>query len=678
MTKEMLINTVEEQECRIAIVSGDRLEELYLERASSASHVGNIYKGRITNIEASIQAAFVDFGLPKNGFLHVSDLHPQYFPKGHSSNGEEAVGRKHSHRDRPPIQDCLKKGQEIVVQMTKEGIGTKGATMTTYLSIPGRLLVMMPGMSRLGVSRKIEDEEARQKAKQILSEMNVPADMGFIVRTAGVGKSKRDLQRDLNYLLRLWKSVNKSVKSAKSPAEIYRESDLVIRTIRDIYNNDIKRVICDNESVAWKAKEFLDVAMPRSKNVVELYYGKDGLFHDFGLEDEIEKIYSRRVELPSGGSLVIDQTEALVAIDVNSGRSRQHSDAETTALKTNIEAANEVTRQLRLRDLGGVVVIDFIDMRPEKNRRAVERALKDAIKPDRAKTKIGRISSFGLMEMTRQRLGPSLKSNIYRTCKSCDGMGLIKSEESQALAIMRDLQRACSSEDVARVEVHVTPSAAHHLTNLQRRQIAKLEYETEKTIVIKADAEMTSDEIQLYCTNARGSKVVWGQKKTEKKNGKTADTISLSEMTPAEPPKTPEDTNTDQPQAESSPQADQNKEPKTKKKRRSHRGGRKHRRSGEKKTESQETASTDTKKEAAEPVSVDTGEDKTKREIKEDKSVQQELPFEQDNKPAEKSTEKTEEKPAEKAEKAEKTEKPKRRRRYRKKPAKTESTEEKS
>ena len=508
MTKEMLINNVEDQECRIAVMVDHVLEELYVERASSASHVGNIYKGRITNVEAAIQAAFVDFGLGKNGFLHISDVHPKYFPKGQKSN-TEAVGRKRPHRERPPIQECLRRGQEVVVQMTKEGIGTKGPTLTTYLSIPGRLLVMMPGMSRLGVSRKIEDDEARGKAREILAELNPPGEMGFIVRTAGLDRPRKDLQRDMNYLLRLWQQTKHRIKTCRAPAEIYQESDLVIRTLRDVYNSDVDRIVCDNEEVAKRVQEFLGVAMPKAKNHVELYSGQEGLFHDAGLESEIEKIYARRVELPSGGSLVIDQAEALVAIDVNSGRFREHSDAETTATKINIMAAKEIARQLRLRDLGGVIVMDFIDMREEKNRRSVEKALREAIKIDRAKTKLTRISAFGIVEMTRQRIRPSLQRAVYRTCQHCDGSGLIKTEESVALTVMRNLQRATAQADVARVEVRVTPSVAHHLANHERRQIAGLEEQTAKTVVIQADPDLLAQEVKFTCTSSRGTPVAW-------------------------------------------------------------------------------------------------------------------------------------------------------------------------
>jgi ribonuclease E len=533
MHKEMLINTVEGVECRIAIVSDSRLEELYLERASSASRVGNIYKGRVTNVEPAIQAAFVDFGTPKNGFLHVSDLHPQYFP--HGKVGPEPVGRKHRHRDRPPIQECLRRGQEVIVQMTKEGIGTKGPTLTTYLSIPGRYLVMMPGMARLGVSRKIEDEQARDKARELLAGLSLPPDMGFIVRTAGLNRAKRDLSRDLNYLLRLWKSVKTRIKTARAPAEIYQESDLVIRTVRDVYNTDIDRILCDRPSDALKVKEFLDVAMPRGKHVIELYVGQEGLFHDYGLEEELEKIYSHRVELPCGGSLVIDQTEALVAIDVNSGRFRDHSNAETTALKINSEAATEVARQLRLRDLGGVVIIDFIDMRDEGHCRAVERVLRDAMKNDRAKVKLLRLSPFGIVEMTRQRMRPSLKESTYALCPTCNGTGHLKSEESLSLEIMRTLQRVCHVEAVAHVRLSVSPAVAHHLSNYRRQQLGRLEAETGKTIVVEADGDLRADEVHFTCTNNRGSELSCEQASPPRPGSRQIATTDVSKIVPPPP-----------------------------------------------------------------------------------------------------------------------------------------------
>jgi len=525
MARQMLINSLTGQECRIVVVNDSVMEELYVERASSASRVGNIYKGRVTNIEPSIQAAFIDFGLYKNGFLHISDLTSDYFPKGkgkNSGSGSEGVGRKHPHRDRPPIQECLKRGQEVVVQMTKEGIGTKGPTMTTYLSIPGRLLVMMPGMKRLGVSRKVEDEDVRTKAKEALSQLDLPADMGFIVRTAGVDRPKREMNRDLNYLLRLWKSTSELIKTAKAPIEIYRESDLVIRTLRDAYSTDIARIVCDNPEVAVKVRDFLKVATPRSKTKIEVYTGSAGLFHDMGLDEEIDKINSRRVELPSGGSLVIDPTEALVAIDVNSGRSRGHSDAEATALNTNLEAARAIGRQLRMRDLGGVIVMDFIDMRNEKNRRAVEKELKDVMKGDRAKNRILRINSFGILQMTRQRLGPSLKHSYYSNCPHCDGLGMVKSEESQALVVMRLLSRAAGNDDITEINIKCPPQVAHYLANYQRRDIIELEENAKKTVIITADSDMTGDDVQIECINARGSKVAGESGKQKRSKLKTA------------------------------------------------------------------------------------------------------------------------------------------------------------
>lgn len=503
----MLINTVEGHECRIAFLVNNRLEELYTERSSSASQVGSIYKGRVTNVEPSIQAAFIDFGGVKNGFLHISDVHPQFFPK--SKKSTEQVGRRTAHRTRPPIQECLRRGQEIVVQMTKQGIGTKGPTMTTYLSIPGRLIVMMPDMTHVGISRKIEDEESRGKLRTMLDQLDIPKDMGVIVRTAGIDRPKRDLQRDLSYLSRLWKSVQDRIAETKAPAEIYQESDLVIRTIRDVYDSDVDRIVCDNEQVAARVQEFLDVAVPRTRCSIEYYRGHRGLFEEFGVEEEIRKVHSRHVALPNGGSLVFDQAEALVAIDVNSGSFRAHSNAEINALNLNLAAADEIARQLRLRDMGGVIIIDFVDMRDEKNRRQLEKKMRDLLKRDRAKSKILRISNFGILEMTRQRLKPSLKQSIFARCPHCDGTGLVMSQESSALSVIRNIQVACANKEVARIEVSIAPNVAHHILNSQRRILTELERDSEKTIVIFADEDVSENDIRLRCTNPRGSNVAW-------------------------------------------------------------------------------------------------------------------------------------------------------------------------
>src|SRR5688572_16066302 len=317
MAKEMLINVSEGEECRIALVENNRLEELYMERTSATSHVGNIYKGKVTNVEPSIQAAFIDFGLGRNGFLHISDLMPSYFGR-RGDDITESVGRKMARRDRPPIQRCLRRGDDIIVQIIKEGIGTKGPTLSTYLSIPGKILVMMPGMGKMGVSRKIEDEPERRRLRQILDQLKPPKGVGFIIRTAGVGKTKTEIERDLKYLTRLWETLEKK-RQAPAPVELYTEGDLVTRTVRDFFSAEVDRIIVDNDEVAKRVREVIKISTPRAKNRVELYEETVPLFHKFGIEREIELMYSRHVALPSGGSQVIDSTEAIVAIVEKSG-----------------------------------------------------------------------------------------------------------------------------------------------------------------------------------------------------------------------------------------------------------------------------------------------------------------------------------------------------------------------
>jgi len=587
--REMLINVVEGEEVRIAIVKKGLLEELYMERSSSESHVGNIYKGRVTNVEPSIQAAFVDFGIGKNGFLHISDLHPQYFSAQHQpkmrkpnrgpdtpipgavapANGEtdaatavagaegpangalpdngngigedaalsteapggvygsgdldsesmedyetvddgqmqpmEKVGRKTPRRDRPPIQQCLRRGQEVIVQVTKEGIGTKGPTLTTYISCPGRYLVMMPGMSQLGVSRKIEDENQRRELRRILEDLHPPKNLGFIIRTAGLDQSKKELQGDLSYLVRMWKVIANRIRNNKAPVELYQESDLIIRTIRDVFNNEIDRIVVDNEQVASRIRDFLSIVNPRSAGAVELYTGTMPIFQKYNVEREIEKIHSRRVELSNGGSLVIDSAEALVAIDVNSGRYREMRDAELMAFNMNKVAVQEVVRQLRLRDLGGVVVIDFIDMREERHKREIERLLKEYLKEDRAKTKVLRMSQFCLVELTRQRVRPSLKRSIYQDCPHCHGSALIKTPESVSLDVMRRLAAGATRNDVARIDVKVYPLVATYLLNRKRKQLVELEDKTGKRLTITSDANLAGDAIVMEAFDARNS-----------------------------------------------------------------------------------------------------------------------------------------------------------------------------
>ncbi|HEX3357799.1 MAG TPA: Rne/Rng family ribonuclease, partial [Tepidisphaeraceae bacterium] len=495
MAKEMLVNVSEGEECRIALLEDGKLEELYMERTSSTSHVGNIYKGRVTNVEPSIQAAFVDFGLGRNGFLHISDLMPTYF--GHAGDDvQESVGRKMARRDRPPIQRCLRRGDDIIVQIIKEGIGTKGPTLSTYLSIPGRILVMMPGMSKFGISRKIEDEDERRRLRGILDSLKPIDEVGFIIRTAGVGKNKTEIQRDLTYLTRLWQNISKLMKE-KAPVELYTEGDLIARTVRDVFTSDVGRIVVDNKEVTKKIKDFIKILMPRTKNRVDLYEDAVPLFHQYGIEREIEEMYSRHVPLPSGGSLVIDSTEAIVAIDVNSGKFRDHSDAETTAFKTDMEAADEIPRQLRLRDLGGVIICDFIDLRFERHRRDLEKRLHDNLRNDRAKTKVLRMSQFGIIEMTRQRMRPSLKRSIYSDCPHCKGAGLVKTPESMSLDVMRRLAIAANDLKVARIELSVCPDVAFYLLNKKRQQLTDLENRVKKRILVRQDASLALDEMKL-------------------------------------------------------------------------------------------------------------------------------------------------------------------------------------
>ncbi len=501
----MLINVAQEEECRIAVVENGRLDELYVERATTESHVGNIYKGKVTNVEPSIQACFVDFGIGKNGFLHISDLQPSYFPD--SKNVKERVGRKRPRRSRPPIQECLKRGQEVIVQVIKEGIGTKGPTLSTYLAIPGRFLVLMPGMNRLGVSRKIEDEEARTKIRKVLDELDPPKDMGFIVRTAGIDRTKRDLQRDLNYLLRLWKTVTDRIESEPAPTELYQESDLVIRTIRDVYNTKITKIVCDSDKVQKKIKDFLHIAMPRTRSRVSFYNESTPLFAKYSVEDELKRINSRHVPLKSGGSIVIDSTEAVVAIDVNSGKYRQHEDAETTSFKINKEAASEIARQLRLRDLGGVIIMDFIDMMQEKHRRAVEKTLRDAVSTDRARTKILRTSQFGIIEMTRQRMRPSLKSSTYMDCPHCKGGGVVKTPESMSIEVMRRIQMVIGNKNIMALHLDVSPEVAAFLHNRKRAQLAEMEKNHQKKIIINSNHNFSNDEITFLGYDERDREV---------------------------------------------------------------------------------------------------------------------------------------------------------------------------
>jgi len=540
MKQEMLINVAQPEECRIAIVEDGLLEELYVERSSQDNYVGNIYKGKIVNLEPSIQAAFVDFGVGRNGFLHISDVESQYFrqggydtneiiqvdgsqggPKGpgrsseggrRGSNGSTKTATRRARpgvrpRFKPPIQEIFRRGDEVLVQVIKEGIGTKGPTLSTYISIPGRYLILMPALGRIGVSRKIEDEDARRRLRDILRELNPPKGLGFIVRTAGTDRTKKELSRDLAYLLRLWKVIVRRIKKNAGPIDIYEESDMIIRTIRDIFTSDVDAIYIDEPGAYERAKEFLQIVMPRYVNRLQLFEGKEPLFHKYKLDDEIARINQRQVPLRGGGSLVIDQTEALVAIDVNSGSFRTDGTAEESAFQLNQIAAKEIARQLRLRDLGGVVVNDFIDMRKDRHRRTVEKTLRDAVKRDRARTKILRTSPFGLIEMTRQRIRPSLKRSVYKECPGCSGSGLVKSAESMALEVIRKLIMCAHQERIARISVTVEEEVASYLNNRKRRNLTQLEDEHNLQVMVLSREDVSPEHLKIECEDSSGRDV---------------------------------------------------------------------------------------------------------------------------------------------------------------------------
>ncbi len=554
MKQEMLINVREEDECRIAVVQDGVLEELYIERTGQESCVGNIYKGVVVNLEPSIQAVFVDFGIGRNGFLHVSDVEPQYFRQAgydphhistlsrtapevtHSAPAEGHVGfgelgpevladwgdDEPNHtlageryyrstgrpRFKPPIQEIFRRGDQVIVQVIKEGLGNKGPTLSTYISIPGRYLVLMPPLGRVGVSRKIEDEQARRRLRQLMAELKPPKGLGFIVRTAGADRTKKELARDLAYLLRLWKVIYRRIKKLPAPCPLYEENDLIIRTIRDIFTSDIDVIYIDEEHAFERAREFLQLVMPRFVNRLKLYTGKEPLFHKYGLEKAIAKIHQRVVPLQEGGSIVIDQTEALVAIDVNSGSFRVDDSAEETAYRLNLIAAKEIARQIRLRDLGGVIVNDFIDMRKERHRRAVERALREALKRDRARIKILRTSPLGLIEMTRQRMRPSLRSFMFSTCPTCHGMGVVKTTETMAIEVIRALLPiAAVYPEVTHIHVAVSPEVAEFLNNKKRRKILEIEEDGRRTIEISAVSGVSPEHLKITCYDAQGNEV---------------------------------------------------------------------------------------------------------------------------------------------------------------------------
>jgi len=472
----------------VAIVEAERLSDFYVETAIKEHLRGNIYKGVVARVEPALQALFVDFGPKKHGFLQVREIIPQYLP-------EKGKRRK-------KLQDLIQKGQEMVVQVERDERDTKGATLTTYISLPGRYLVMMPGRETVGVSRKIEDRKDRDRMKKMLASLKLPEKMGFILRTAGGDKSVEDLANDLNYLEKLWARIEGDVKKAHAPALIYKEEDIAVRTVRDYLTSDVSQVLIDDAATAKNVKEFLKQTVPDRKINVKLYREKRPIFEMHNLEEQIAKINDRYVRLPSKGYMVFDKTEALTAIDVNSGRSRKEKNIEQTALQTNLEAAEELARQLRLRDIGGLIVIDFIDMEDRKNRRQLEEKLRNALSTDKAHSDMTGISMFGTIEMTRERMRTAYAESTYQKCPACDGMGVLKTEEMLALSAFRDIQMRVARGGMERIACRLPVGSANHLINTKRKELLDLEKDWNVKIDIIGDPALPPGQYALDINSA--------------------------------------------------------------------------------------------------------------------------------------------------------------------------------
>ena len=483
--KRMLINATQQEEMRVALVDGQRLYDLDIESPGHEQKKANIYKGKITRIEPSLEAAFVDYGADRHGFLPLKEIARTYFPQGYTFHG------------RPNIRDVIKEGQEVIVQVDKEERGQKGAALTTFISVAGSYLVLMPNNPRAGgISRRIEGDE-RTDLKEALSRLELPKGMGLIVRTAGVGKSFEELNYDLKALLVHWDAIQQAADSAKAPFLIHQESNVIFRAIRDYLRRDIGEILIDKPRVFEEAKAHIERFRPDFMSRVKLYQGDTPLFTHYQIESQIESAFQREVRLPSGGSIVIDPTEALTSIDINSSKATKGGDIEETALNTNLEAADEIARQLRLRDLGGLIVIDFIDMTPPRHQREVENRLKDAARPDRARVQIGKISRFGLLEMSRQRLRPSLGEASQGPCPRCSGQGTIRSNESIALSILRLIEEEAIKDNTAQVNAQVPVAVAAYLLNEQRRSVHRIEKHHKCDVVIIPNQHMETPHYEV-------------------------------------------------------------------------------------------------------------------------------------------------------------------------------------
>ena len=496
MDRQMLINAVHKEECRIAIVEQNNLVELEVESDLGKKLKGNIYKARISRIEPSLQAAFLDIGTQRNGFLQINDVHPSFFRESSRASRDNGRGR---------IQDVLEPGQELVVQVVKEERELKGATLTTYFSLPGRYIVLMPGSDRGGISRKISDGEQRKRLRSLARELEMPAGIGMIVRTAGLDRSLSELSRDLSLQLKVWEKIVTQAQTAQCPAVLYEDSDVATRVVRDYFTPEVREIVIDDPETFERMREFVGQVMPRYRSRVKLYTGDQPLFSSFNVEDHVSGTLKREVKLRSGGAIVIDTLEALVAIDVNSGKATGGEDIEETAYRTNLEAADEIARQLRLRDLGGLIVIDFIDMMDRRHKAAVERRIREALKLDKARIEIGRLSRFGLLEMSRQRLRASLSSQSCLKCSHCSGTGSIRNPELVALEVLRKVQGAVIAGHVGLVKARTSPAVSMFLLNNKKADLVSLERSHGARVYVLADGRLSPDEYEVEIDTSRSA-----------------------------------------------------------------------------------------------------------------------------------------------------------------------------
>lgn len=495
MKREILIS-LDANEKQVTILEEGSLEEFYIERADVARTFGNIYKGKVKTVIPGIGASFVDLGTKKDGFLYVTDALRSPLDL-EAEFDEQSQQAEHKRERMKRIDEVLKVNQEVIVQVVKEPIGNKGPRLTTHFSMPARYLVMIPGEEKVGVSRRIEDRAERERIRNIFKEMEIPKGAGFIVRTAGEGKGAKEFTRDVRYLIRLWKKVHASIAHKKAPSLIHQELDLVERIIRDHLVEETDKIVVDHKEIYKKVERFLRIYLPGQKIDLQFHQDRQPLFEKYNIEKEIERTFQKNVYLKSGGYIVIEQTEGLVAIDVNTGKFTGHRNLEETVYKTNLEAAWEVARQLRLRDVGGIIIIDFIDMEHPEHRRNLFRTFKEAVRKDRAKTNILKMSELGLVEMTRQRIRPSLESAIYNTCSYCEGKGMVKSPTTMAIQTIRELRKALGHSQGRAVNAYVHTDVAERLLHQEKKAIEHLERQTHSRIFVYADSSLHIEDVNI-------------------------------------------------------------------------------------------------------------------------------------------------------------------------------------